>query len=204
MALLGPKIEQRVLRTERRVLKFRQHWAAMLPVVLQTVIGVLLLIMLSIYSGSSPNLWFWQSLLWYVEIALIIRMAWYMAVWWYDTVVVTDRRIMRDKGVIQDNMAWMPLSKVTDLDIRRSAWARLCGYSNIHVESAGQVQGLDLLPYVPEPYTVEEAIAKLQFGKGSDHESKSLPRKKRSRKEKRKPRGRSLDDLSNEWGEEND
>jgi hypothetical protein len=201
MALLGPKIESHILPTERRVVKWRQHWAFLFPKLAQTFFGVGLLTIISIYSGSSPGLWFWQSLLWYACLILIVRFAWYAAVWWYDVVVVTDRRFMRDNGVFTDDIAMMPMGKVTDLIFRRTVWGRMLGYGQIHVESAGQIQGLTLLRFVPDFFVVEEAISKLQFGKGSDHESKSLPRK-RSRKERRKPRGRSLDDLSNEWGEE--
>ena len=45
----------------------------------------------------------------------------------------------------------MPLSKVTDLTFQRSLRGRLLGCGTFIVESAGQIQALNRIYYVPRP-----------------------------------------------------
>ena len=58
----------------------------------------------------------------------------------------------------------MPLSKVTDLTFERTAIGRALGYGTIIVESAGQIQALNRIDYVPNPQEVYEALSELIFG----------------------------------------
>jgi hypothetical protein len=58
----------------------------------------------------------------------------------------------------------MPLGKVTDLTFRRSLSGRLFGYGTIVVESAGQIQALNRIDYLPRPEEIYEALSELVFG----------------------------------------
>ena len=55
----------------------------------------------------------------------------------------------------------MPLSKVTDLTFERSIGGRMLGYGTLIVESAGQIQALNRIDYMPRPEEVYEALSEL-------------------------------------------
>ena len=84
--------------------------------------------------------------------------------WWIERIVITDKRVMLAEGFIVNKIAMMPLSKVTDLTFERSLRGRLLGYGTLIVESAGQIQALNRIDYVPRPEEVYEALSELVFG----------------------------------------
>ncbi len=67
--LLDPSVERRVIRV-------RRHWAMLLPVLWQTVGIVLGVFLLSLLVAGVAGLWLVQSLLWYVAVGVLIRLAW--------------------------------------------------------------------------------------------------------------------------------
>ncbi len=58
----------------------------------------------------------------------------------------------------------MPLGKVTDLTFERSLGGRMLGYGTLIVESAGQIQALNRIDYMPRPEEIYEALSELVFG----------------------------------------
>ncbi len=83
---------------------------------------------------------------------------------------------MLSQGIVTHRLGMMPLSKVTDLTFERSLDGRLMGYGTIIVESAGQIQALNRIDYVPRPEEIYEALSELIFGeKGRTRGSGMLP-----------------------------
>jgi hypothetical protein len=78
--------------------------------------------------------------------------------------VITDKRVMLAEGFIVHKVGMMPLSKVTDLTFERSIGGRLLGYGTLIVESAGQIQALNRIDFMPRPEEVYEALSELVFG----------------------------------------
>ena len=64
----------------------------------------------------------------------------------------------------------MPMSKVTDMSFRRSFGGRLLGYGELIVESAGQNQALDRVPYIPYPEQLYLLVCGILFPSGADDE----------------------------------
>ncbi|MGE0300846.1 MAG: PH domain-containing protein, partial [Pseudonocardia sp.] len=58
----------------------------------------------------------------------------------------------------------MPLGKVTDLTFRRTFMGRILNYGTMIVESAGQIQALNKVRYMPRPEEIYEALSELIFG----------------------------------------
>jgi hypothetical protein len=84
---------------------------------------------------------------------------------------------MLSQGFIVHKIGMMPLGKVTDLTFERSLGGRMIGYGTIIVESAGQIQALNRIEYVPRPDEVYEALSELVFGdKGRTRASGKLAR----------------------------
>ncbi|HZD15164.1 MAG TPA: hypothetical protein VE196_08580 [Pseudonocardiaceae bacterium] len=65
------------------------------------------------------------------------------------------------------------------MTFRRSFLARVIGYGTIVIESAGQIQGLDQIDYLPRPEEAYEALTELIFGDKKQTRSHLLPKPRR-------------------------
>jgi uncharacterized membrane protein YdbT with pleckstrin-like domain len=111
-----------------------------------------------------PSLWVVQNVLWYVALLVVLRFAYVVVEWWVERLVVTDKRFVMTIGVFTTKVLMMPISKVTDLTYQRSAWGRMLGYGTMVVESAGQIQALNKIDYLPRPEEFYDTISELVFG----------------------------------------
>jgi hypothetical protein len=98
---------------DRRVIRVRRHWAKLLPVLLQTVGIMLGAFLLSLLVMGVPAVWLVQSLLWYVAVGALLRLAWKTLHWWHEVLIVTDKRFMINSGLVETKNSMMPLTKVT-------------------------------------------------------------------------------------------
>ncbi|MDQ3887511.1 MAG: PH domain-containing protein [Actinomycetota bacterium] len=171
-----------LLSTERRVIRMRRHWATLLPVLLQTLGVLALAILLSALIGEGNSVWLFQTVLWYAAFFTVLRFAYYVLDWWVERIVVTDKRFMLTNGIFVANVAMMPITKVTDLTYRRPFIGRLLGYGTLVVESAGQIQALNQITFLPRPEEVNDAISELVFGgKGQPRSLGLVPPRRRRR-----------------------
>ncbi|MGH3866350.1 MAG: PH domain-containing protein [Pseudonocardiaceae bacterium] len=157
--LLAPSVERRVIRV-------RRHWAILLRSLLETL-GVVIVAFVLSYLVSrfvGEGIWPLQSLLWYVAVAALLRFAWKVLEWWIEEIIVTDKRFMITKGVVQTKNSMLPITKVTDMTFLRPFAGQLLGYGTLRVESAGKMEGLEQIEYVPRPEEVFMAISELIFG----------------------------------------
>lgn len=173
--LLDPSVERRVLRV-------RRHWAELLPVLLQTVGIVLGLFLLSLLVSGVAVLWLVQSLLWYVAVGALLRLAWKTLHWWHEVLIVTDKRFMINSGIIKTKNSMMPITKVTDMSFMRPFLGQVLGYGTLRVESAGQKQDLERIDYLPRPEEVFMAISELVFGDKKQPRSHMLEPPRTSRR----------------------
>jgi uncharacterized membrane protein YdbT with pleckstrin-like domain len=155
--LLNPSLERRVIRV-------RRHWAMLLPVLLQTVGIVFGAFLLSLLASGVADLWLVQSLLWYVAVGVLLRLAWKVLHWWHEVLIVTDKRFMINSGIVQTKNSMMPITKVTDMSFLRPFLGQVLGYGTLRVESAGQKQDLETIEFLPKPEEIFMAISELVFG----------------------------------------
>jgi uncharacterized membrane protein YdbT with pleckstrin-like domain len=151
-----------ILGTERRVIKVRRHWSVLLG---DTLEGAALLVGLMMISYLLPeNAGIVQNVLWYVGLFVVLRLAYFVIEWWVERIVVTDKRFMIASGVFDSKLAMMPVTKVTDLTYERTVLGRMFGFGTLVVESAGQIQALNRIEFLPYPEEVYDAISELVFG----------------------------------------
>ncbi len=82
--------------------------------------------------------------------------------WWrYEIRYLTNRRIIEATGFLGLRVASMPVSRVTDLVLRRTAGGELFGYGDLRIESAGQDQSLASIPFLVEPRTFHRLAVRL-------------------------------------------
>ncbi|GGM42475.1 membrane protein [Longimycelium tulufanense] len=154
--------DEYLLPTERRVIRVRRHWASMLWDIFEAVALLAGAVMISYL--LPPGAWVLQNLLWYAALFVVLRFSYFVLEWWVERIVVTDKRFMLTSGVFTTKVAMMPVTKVTDLTYERSLMGRLFGYGTLVVESAGQIQALNKIEYLPNPEEVYDAISELVFG----------------------------------------
>lgn len=160
--MLAPReIDEYLLPTERRVIRVRQHWAVMMKHLSETA---LVLLGLVVAQRLLPPTVLGDNLLFYVGLVAVLRFTVLTGLWWIERIVITDKRVMLAEGIITHNVGMMPLSKVTDLTFRRSLGGRMFGYGTLIVESAGQIQALNKISYMPRPEEIYEALSELVFG----------------------------------------
>jgi uncharacterized membrane protein YdbT with pleckstrin-like domain len=160
--VLAPReIDEYLLPTERRVIRVRMHWAVMANNLILTGLFLLLMIVAQSYLPESALV---DNLTFYLALAAVVRFTVQTILWWIERIVITDKRVMLAEGIITHNVGMMPLSKVTDLTFRRTFGGRLMGYGTLIVESAGQIQALNKIKYMPRPEEIYEALSELIFG----------------------------------------
>ncbi len=160
--MLAPReIDEYLLPTERRVIRVRQHWAYMWANVFQTALFLLLMVVAQRYLPAGV---FVDNVTFYLAFVAVCRFTVLTILWWIERIVITDKRVMLAEGFIVHKVGMMPLSKVTDLTFERSIGGRILGYGTLIVESAGQIQALNRIDYMPRPEEVYEALSELVFG----------------------------------------
>jgi membrane protein YdbS with pleckstrin-like domain len=160
--MLAPReVDEYLLPTERRVIRVRRHWAVMASNLLQTGVFLLLMVALKTYLPANVVV---HNLTFYLSLAAVVRFTVEVILWWIERLVVTDKRVLLAEGIITHKVGMMPLSKVTDLTFKRTLLGRFLGYGTLVVESAGQIQALNEIDYLPRPDEIEEALSELIFG----------------------------------------
>jgi uncharacterized membrane protein YdbT with pleckstrin-like domain len=154
--------DEYLLDTERRVIRIRRHWAVLLWDTFEA--AALLSICVLVSYLLPPALYIGQNILWYVALLVVLRFAYVVMEWWVERLVVTDKRFVMTTGVFTTKVLMMPISKVTDLSYVRTATGRMMGYGTMVVESAGQIQALNKIDFLPRPEEFYDTISELVFG----------------------------------------
>jgi len=154
--------DEYLLDSERRVIRVRLHWASLAWDIFETIALLAVAVMVSYL--LPPSLWLVQNILWYAALFVLLRFAYVVLNWWVERIVVTDKRMMMTTGIITTKVLMMPIGKVTDLTYERPLMGRILGYGTMIVESAGQIQALNRLEYLPKAEQVYDAISELVFG----------------------------------------
>ena len=129
------------------------HWVAYLrPLGLVLAAAIVLLWIFPLSSVRSG--WFWLL----VGPGLLFT-AWVLAAREHrDRFVLTSKRVMRIRGLLEQQRATMPLSRILDITVHKPVLGRVFRYGHLVFESAAQVQGLREIRYIPNPDGVDHAI----------------------------------------------
>jgi len=119
----------------------------MFNTVLQTALFLLLMVVAQRYLPAGVLV---DNITFYLALVAVARFTVLTILWWIERIVITDKRVMLAQGFIVHRVGMMPLSKVTDLTFQRSLRGRLLGYGTVFVESAGQIQALNRIDYIPD------------------------------------------------------
>lgn len=142
-----PRIGRHLLREEGEVIvdEVRHHWVAYVLPMLELVAGLCLLVLFPFARVDRA----WVPLL--VATAVIAHAGWRMLREHMDRFVITNMRVFRVHGVLSQQLATMPLSRILDITVRKPLHGRLLGFGHFCFESAAQEQGLRDIRYVGRP-----------------------------------------------------
>jgi uncharacterized membrane protein YdbT with pleckstrin-like domain len=169
----GPAaVSKYLLPREVQVATVRQHPAVLLPAGSQALAGLLIAGLLSLTVLQHNHLIL--AIVWIAWAVLLLRLIWKAVNWAVDYFVITSQRLMLTTGLLTRKVAMMPMSKVTDMSFRRSFGGRLLGYGELIVESAGQNQALDRVPYIPYPEQLYLLVCGILFPAGAEEPSDEL------------------------------
>lgn len=169
----GPAaVSKYLLPREIQVATVRQHPAVLLPSGGQALAGLLVAGLLSLTVFRHNHLLL--AIVWIAWAVLLLRLIWKAINWAVDYFVITTQRLMLTTGVLTRKVAMMPMSKVTDMSFQRSFGGRLLGYGELIVESAGQNQALDRVPYIPYPEQLYLLVCGILFPAGAEEPSDEL------------------------------
>ncbi|WP_433468048.1 PH domain-containing protein [Spirillospora sp. CA-128828] len=149
-------VDKYLMSYEGRVIAVRRHPAVLLAPVAIVVAG---LVACSAVSAVTGLLWVWW--LWLIAIGYLV---WKVIAWSVEFFLVTEHRVMVVNGVLNRNVAMMPLAKVTDIALNRSMAGRVLGFGEFVMESAGQKQALRNVGYMPYPEQLYLEVSSVIFG----------------------------------------
>ncbi len=158
-------VERHLLPHERQVLTVRFHPAVLIKPVAITLaaLAVALLVTMELPVGAVVAL-----VIWLVFLGVLGWLSVQVWAWLEDYFVVTSQRLLLTTGIVTRTVNMMPLTKVTDMSFRRSAWGRVLGYGEFVVESAGQDQALRHIRHLPYPEQLYLEVCGLIFKDSGD------------------------------------
>ncbi|WP_067440398.1 PH domain-containing protein [Nocardioides jensenii] len=146
-ALTDPNIRKHLLRDEGEVIvdEVMHHWIVYTLPVLEVLLAVGLLV---VFPFIDLDLAWFPFLLAFV---ILGHAAWKTLAYFRDRFVITNMRVFRVHGVLSQNLATMPLSRILDITVVKPFQGRIIGYGHFVFESAAQEQGLRDIRFVGHP-----------------------------------------------------
>jgi len=156
-ALTEPDIRKHLLRDEGEVIvdEVSKHWVAFVRPALESVLGLALLVA---FPFLDIDLAWFPFLL---AMALFAHAGWKALQARLDRFVITNMRVFRLHGVLSQQLATMPLSRILDITVAKPLIGRILGYGHFVFETAAQEQGLREIRYVGRPDERDLAIQRV-------------------------------------------
>jgi uncharacterized membrane protein YdbT with pleckstrin-like domain len=86
----------------------------------------------------------------------------------YTRYVLTSFRVLRIRGVLKRENAWIPWGRVTDVRYQSSLLGRLLGYATVSIDSANELSSLKELRNLRDPARFEAALVEIVKAKQGD------------------------------------
>lgn len=156
-ALSDPNIRKHLLRDEGEVIvdEVMHHWVVYVLPVLELVLAVALLLLVPFADIDLA----WVPMV--VALGLLLHATWKALAAHRDRFVITNMRVFRVHGVLSQQHATMPLSRILDITVVRPLHGRILGFGHFVFESAAQEQGLRDIRYVGRPGERDLAIQRV-------------------------------------------
>lgn len=155
--VFDPNIRRHLLREEGEVIvdEVRHHGIVYLQPIVETVVAFALVIAVPFVDLDLA--WFPFAL----AFAILAHAAWCALREHMDRFVITNMRVFRVHGVLSQQLATMPLSRILDITVKKPLHGRILGFGHFVFESAAQEQGLRDIRFVGRPDDRDLAIQRV-------------------------------------------
>jgi uncharacterized membrane protein YdbT with pleckstrin-like domain len=143
--------KRQLLPGEQLVILARQHPLVLFWPVLLNLIVLALLIGLSLYSN---RIWFLAFYL-----APLLYFFWEYLAWRKREYILTDRRVVRQEGVLSISSFDAPLDKINNVYHSQSFMGRLLRYGDVGLETASE-QGTTTFAFLSDPVSFKNYIVR--------------------------------------------
>ncbi len=86
----------------------------------------------------------------------------------YTRYVLTSFRVLRIRGILRRENAWIPWGRVTDVRYQSSLLGRMLGYATVSIDSANELSSLKELRNLRDPARFEAALVEIVKAKQGD------------------------------------
>jgi membrane protein YdbS with pleckstrin-like domain len=148
---------------ETEVFLTHRHWAVLLRPAMPAALSLIVAFVGGLVFG--PGLL--SAILWVLTVPFILWLAWRIVEHRFERIVLTNRRIIVITGIIIRKVGMMPFAQVTDLGYTRSILGQLLDYGAVRLETAGQVQDLEHIRFIPNPDAFYRFLSSLVLGPGT-------------------------------------
>jgi uncharacterized membrane protein YdbT with pleckstrin-like domain len=143
--------KNQLLPGENLIILARQHPLTLFRPILINVIALALLIGISIYSG---RFWFLAF-----DLAPLLYLLWEYLAWHKREFILTDRRVVRQEGVLSISSFDAPLDKINNVFHKQSLMGRLLNYGEVGLETASE-QGTTIFDFLSHPVDFKNCIVR--------------------------------------------
>ncbi len=152
-----PRITTHLIADEGEVVidEVRKHWCAVAKPGLELLLALGVLVL----GLWVPTQAYW--LFFVVSFGLGVHAGWQMLGEYMDRFVITNMRVFRVNGILSQNLATMPMSRILDVAVHKPLLGRVFGYGHFVFESAAQDQGLRDIRFVGRPYERDLTIQRV-------------------------------------------
>jgi membrane protein YdbS with pleckstrin-like domain len=145
--MFDPRIARHLIADQGEVVidEVRKHWAALVFAILELLLGLVVLLVAFVVP---PQAWWLPAI---IGGAVALHATWRILERRMDRFVITNMRVFRVHGILTQNIATMPLSRILDISVHKPIVGRVFGYGHFIFESAAQAQGLREIRFVGSP-----------------------------------------------------
>jgi len=145
--MFDPNVSSHLIADEGEIIvdEVRKHWVVRVGPLAEVFAGVVVLF----------------SILWFPARVVLLPLAvglglglhggWRLLAAHMDRFVITNMRVFRVHGILDQNIATMPLARILDISVNKPMVGRVLGYGHFVFESAAQIQGLSKILFVGNP-----------------------------------------------------
>lgn len=146
MTEVDPRTARHLISDQGEVVidEVHKHWAALTVPVLELVGGLVVTLLMA----AVPKFW-WLPVL--AGMGIACHAAWRILDRRRDRFVITNMRVFRIHGILSEQIATMPLSRILDISVYKPFVGRIFGFGHFVFESAAQAQGLREIRFVGRP-----------------------------------------------------
>jgi len=163
--------KEQLLPGENLIILARQHPLVLLKPVLLNIVALAVLILVAYSSGK-----YWVMALFVIP---LIYLLWQYLAWHRREYILTDRRVVKQEGVLSVSSFDAPLDKINNVFHQQSFMGRMLKYGEVGLETASE-QGTTIFSFLSHPLDFKNAIvhqreAHLPDRAGSRINEKSIP-----------------------------